>query len=48
MSASGGFSLLEIDWFTKTSFSLAMNFCKQWSTQSTIQLLNNAAQVCSM
>jgi hypothetical protein len=48
MSAPGGFSLLEIDWFTKTSFSLAMNFYKQWSTQSTIQLLSNVAQVCSI
>lgn len=48
MSASGSFSLLEIDWFTKTSISLAMNFCKQWSTRSTIQLLSNAAQVRSM
>jgi hypothetical protein len=48
MSVSGGFSLLEIDWFTEASFSLAMNFSKQWSTRSTIQLFSNAAQVASI
>lgn len=47
MSSLGGFSLLEIDWFTETSFSLAMNFSKRWSTRSTIQLFSNAAQVVS-
>ena len=40
-----GFSLLELEWVSKTLFNLALRFYKVWSSADTIQLLGHTAHV---